>query len=252
MIGYVFDSKGWQIIIQTKIPRISYKNAFISNGKFLLTKYIPGKVWVITGRAGYLKERYHDNFLDLTSYSLYHQILVLFAGTMIGIGAFFNTRFIWFGTSLLALIIVMGFLFQFKDAILKILGNLLSRLIKKEIKLPEVSTRRSISVLLNSSLSWLFFAVGFSLLISSLYNIRISLEYGLLFPLSIVFGTIALFAPSGIGIREGFLTFALTSFGISTAEAVSISIVSRLWFLIGEVLFFIMSISFEFLQNKLK
>ena len=62
------------------------------------------------------------------------------------------------------------------------------------------------------------------------------------FPLAATIGVLAIIAPGGIGAREGILTGYFVLTGIPLETAVTISIASRLWFLIGESLFFIVGL----------
>ena len=43
----------------------------------------------------------------------------------------------------------------------------------------------------------------------------------------------------GIGVREGLIASCLVMTGLSVTEAATISVASRLWFLIGEIFIFI-------------
>ena len=49
----------------------------------------------------------------------------------------------------------------------------------------------------------------------------------------------AIIVPGGLGVRESILTGYLNLAGLPISEAATISISARLWFLIGEIFFFV-------------
>jgi len=61
-----------------------------------------------------------------------------------------------------------------------------------------------------------------------------------------VAGVAALFAPGGIGVREGVLGYFLASINWSSSEIISLTVTTRIWFLIGEVLFFLSALTLLF------
>jgi uncharacterized membrane protein YbhN (UPF0104 family) len=71
---------------------------------------------------------------------------------------------------------------------------------------------------------------------------EVSLKMGVLFPMSSIIGIIVLIAPGGLAVREGFLILGLSFLGVATKEATAVAFISRLWFLVGESLFFISSL----------
>jgi len=63
----------------------------------------------------------------------------------------------------------------------------------------------------------------------------------LAFPAGITYGFVVIFMPAGIGVREGIVASFLIAGGISSANAITISVISRFWFVAGEVFLFISS-----------
>lgn len=252
LIGYFFDVKAWQIIVKTKIPKLTYKYAFISAGKFIFSKYIPGKLWIIVGRAGYLKEKYNSDFINLTSFSFYYMLISIFSGTLVGFSILYFIDINWFlgsGIGMLVFIILISFGYK---APISLTSRFLSFVFKKDIKLPYVSSKITIQMLFISICNWLVWSLAFYLFLLSVQDIGIvNIKAGLLFPLSSVVGIIVIIAPGGLGFREGFLTIGLTALGITAKDAASVAVLSRLWFLIGEFVFFATSFLLQ-LQKKNK
>ena len=239
MAGYIMDVKAWQTIAGTEIKEIRFKHTFISTGKFIFSKYIPGKLWIIMGKAGYLKDKYNRSFLNLTSLSFFYQLIAIITGILTGIGTVFFIEKDWFFILILAAgLFIISIIFLYKEVI-KILSRLLSFILRKAIVLPQVLPKTTLKVFLFSLSNWILWSVAFYFLLISAYpKESLSISTGFLFPVSAVVGILILIAPGGIGIREGFLTIGLTSFGMEAKEAASLAVLSRLWFLIGEFLFF--------------
>ena len=252
LAGYTIEAYGWKAVVRTKILQVSFRQALISSGKFVFSKYIPGKVWTIAGRAGYIKERYNDSFTDLASLSLYYQLIAILAGAFVGFGVLvaIDTRWFWF-VLLFIIVLILLLYFGYKPALAKT-SKLISYIFKKDIELTYVAPRISAKLLAISMINWLVWSIAFYLFLISVHSAdSIPVQAGLLFPISTVLGVLAIFAPAGLGIREGFLALGLTALGLPAKEAASVAILSRLWFLIGEALFFILAIALQFFDKKM-
>ena len=68
----VFLTKGliWFIILKINNYNISLKNSVISQFKTILTKYIPGNIWIILGPAGIVNSLYGFSLKRLSYVSL--------------------------------------------------------------------------------------------------------------------------------------------------------------------------------------
>ena len=121
-------------------------------------------------------------------------------------------------------------------------------LIKKDLDIPKLSFLKAIKVIPWFFLIWLFWSLSFYFLIKTVSEEDVRLVTGSGFALAGSLGIVAVIAPGGIGVREGVLAFILTLAGFNIELAASISVVSRLWFLIGEA--FIFLISFVIQQKR--
>jgi hypothetical protein len=86
---------------------------------------------------------------------------------------------------------------------------------------------------------WLLWGGGFFLLCAGLSDQMFPFSTLFCFPLATTLGILILFAPGGLGIREGVIVGYLTLLGIALPEAITLSAASRLWFLIGEFFVFV-------------
>ncbi|MEX0778950.1 MAG: hypothetical protein WD037_04400 [Balneolales bacterium] len=85
----------------------------------------------------------------------------------------------------------------------------------------------------------MLWSAGFYFLILSLTDTPVSPSAGLSYALATNIGIMAIFAPGGLGVREAIIVGYLTFTGVSFAEATTISLASRLWFLVGEAFLFV-------------
>lgn len=240
LLGYLLESKVWHLALKNNIFDITFKDAVISNGSFIFTKYIPGKLWVIIGKAGYIKEKYKGSFVDLSSFSFFNLLISLTAGAIVGFSVFYLIDKSIFVIASLVVIAGVLYLFWGYKWFLSFTSALLTKIFRKPIKLPDVGRKTTLHMLLVSVGIWLLWSVGFYLMLLSLESSQcVSVLSGLVFPVSAIFGVVVVFAPGGLGFREGLIAFGLTALGLPAAEAASFAVVSRLWFLCGEALFFL-------------
>jgi uncharacterized membrane protein YbhN (UPF0104 family) len=208
-------------------------------GLSVFGKYVPGKFWLILGRAAFIAERRRAPIGEVSTASLNDQFIGLWGGLLLGtIGLLWVggirlygwlTLFAWLGMTLLV----------FSPLVHRLAEVLLSTLLRRTIKIPVLDLKSTMQVLPWVLGYWAAFAVGFYLMVRALSPPPIPLSVGLGFPLAGSLGVLAVMAPGGLGVREGIVVGYLTLAGIPLPQALTVSVASRLWFLLGEVTFFV-------------
>jgi uncharacterized membrane protein YbhN (UPF0104 family) len=127
---------------------------------------------------------------------------------------------------------------------------LTKKFLKRELNLPFIQFKQILAVLPWYFLRWALFSLGFYLLIFGLQSSAL-LYVGLAFPLAGTLGIAVLFAPGGLGIREGVLVAFLTASVFALEDATAISLASRLWFLAGEIFIFIFALIFSKIKSSI-
>ena len=125
--------------------------------------------------------------------------------------------------------------------------RLLNRFLRKPIEKYEISYFNLLKLLFGFVLNWMIAGWGFYFLAKSIapeINASQFLYLTGLFGLSVFIGMVSLFAPSGIGVREGILVLGLTPI-LSAQSAVVISLVARIWSMIPEVLLAVFAMLIE-------
>jgi hypothetical protein len=206
-----------------------------------LGKYIPGKVFAY----GILFYSYDQkgiskksiavcSFQELVAGTLAAIIIALVSIYFADIEILNRYRIIFIGLAFACLIMI-------HPGILKFISNKLLKLLKKE---PVTSTSSYLQILLvfvMHFINWLIFGFAFYFFIGSFYPFSFENYFFITGAFSIagLIGFIAVFAPAGLGVREGVLVFIL-SLIFPSAIAAIISLISRLWMTVCELFVLIM------------
>ncbi len=202
-------------------------------------KYIPGKIWGIAGAVYLARKNKIPNKILTFSYLFQTAIGVLaalFWGcllTIIHLGANFYFLY-YFLFALIPIFIII--------LCPKILFNLINFLFKKikqrELNLPKYLKESEILLVsLLLSLTRFLHGSGFFLLIKSFWDVSWNnlLIFIGVYVLANVSGYLALFAPAGLGVKEGILVLLL-KFYLPLEVAIFVSFLARIWLAIGDIL----------------
>jgi uncharacterized membrane protein YbhN (UPF0104 family) len=239
--GFFFSTISWKYALKFHGYRVGTQLAVVSHGLSVFAKYVPGKVWVILGRAAYVAKEKDLKVSELSFVSLKEQLLYILLGLIISflpaILYFNHNYWVWIillTISGLCLLLFIRPLHDFGE-------KLTHKIFKQNILLPFLSIKLSIKLSFYIVVYWAFYSIGFYLLVVSLSPYA-NLVHIFAFPLAVCYGVLALFTPGGIGVREGLLVAFLTTTGIDLQSAVTISVISRLWFISGEVFIFLVAV----------
>lgn len=229
----------WYFITKTLECNLELRKSLTVRIKSEIGKYIPGRVL----GYGYLIVYYKGegkNQLRVLSSSFYELYLSTFSSflyfTLIHIFISFKLldpfRFLFIIISIIGILCLLPVFFQK-------LSDLFCRLFKKERITYKISFSGSLVLLLLYLGYWFLFSLAFFLFVKAFTDIRFLDIFYLSgsFAISAFAGFMAFFLPAGIGAREGALVYLL---GILTgnAMAVIISISSRIWIILGDIVLF--------------
>lgn len=236
--GFVVNAVSQQRLLEKSNFHISISQSIAMTGLNIFGKYIPGKVWMVLGKAIYIAEKKKYPITELSVLFLQAQIIGLWCGLVLGIcGLWVNDalHFLsWVGLLILGLFTVVLFSNWAQNTALAAIN----KLFKKSYSLPVIDITKTISLIPWFLGGWALWGGGFLLLTASILNQFIPFSAVFCFPLAGSLGILFVFAPGGIGIREGIITGYLMLLNISLPEAIMISATSRLWFLVGECFIF--------------
>ncbi len=253
VINLAISAFAWKKILylfEVRLPfNQSFKIMFVSG----LGKYLPGKVWQ------YLSQIYLSGKVKISKSVTLFSMFLLFGGyTLAGMLVFIFSLFLWdmFSPVLLSfLLLIFFFIFmiifspRILNRILKVL-TLISEKFKKGLIPEELTTRGGISqigqIILILMADWIIFGVAVYFLINSFYHIDLSQTVILcgIFAISVISGILSFFVPAGLGVREGILSYLLSLF-IPISAAILISLVMRVWMILGELACFFVALKIK-------
>jgi hypothetical protein len=131
--------------------------------------------------------------------------------------------------------ILLAFIFLHPKVLQGILNWILVQF-KKEPILLSISYSNIVWILFVCIVAWMIGGIGFYLFVNSVYPVSSNYILFLTGALAIssTLGLIAIFAPSGLGVREGALVYLL-SFLMATPVAAILSILTRIWMTLIEI-----------------
>ena len=248
--GFITNAISWKQILKRSNCHVGIGTCIAGIGLSIFTKYIPGKFWMIMGRAAYITQKNPYSLRTLSAISLNAQFIALWLGLIFGmIGLFLLGGLHQWGWFILSLWICLTVVIFSKLAHAKT-ERVIGLVLRKDITLPRLTIKSTFSVMPWFSLYWILWSIGFYMLVVSLTKIDVQWGVGFGFPLAGVLGIMTFISPGGLGTREGVIVAYLTLASIPVVEATTIAVASRLWFLTGEVFIFIVGWAAHKKSNK--
>ncbi len=239
--GFYFSTQSWWYALKIHKIHIPRKTGLISHGLSIFAKYIPGKVWVILGRASYVAKDSTISGRDSSIVSLKEQLIYILWGLIISFFPLLKLDNAWYIPWIIFATMIGIALFLFFKPLHELICKLTLKWFKKEINIPLLSLKGAAKISGYIIFYWALWIIGFFFLLKTM-GIDNAFIASFIFPVSVVYGILAIIIPGGIGVREGIIVSFLTLMGCDLATATSFSILSRLWFITGEVFIFLISL----------
>ncbi|MDA3910509.1 MAG: lysylphosphatidylglycerol synthase transmembrane domain-containing protein, partial [Bacteroidales bacterium] len=202
--GFYFSTQSWWYALKIHKIKISRKTGLISHGLSIFAKYIPGKVWMILGRASYVAKDEGISAKTPSVASLKEQLVFIMSGMLISILPILYFDFPWYIPWIVVSTSVGIALFLFVKPVHNLSQNILSKLFKKPIAIPLISISKAIKLGFYTILYWSCWILSFYFLIQAV-GIHNSFVSAFIFPISAIYGILAIIVPGGIGVREGIM-----------------------------------------------
>lgn len=236
LLAYAILIETWRRMVRAWDADIPWSQAariwFISN----LGRYLPGKVWQI-GAMGVMAQERGVSMLAATGSALVINLVNLLAGfglVLVTGAEYFEARS---AAILLGAFLVAGILLA--PRVIPIAARVAGRILRRDIALPALPDRAVWLASVGCLAAWILYGIAFRVFVAGVLGAAPgrTTSYIAAFTGSYLAGYIVLFAPGGIGVREGSLIVALGRLGLAhTGAAGVISLTSRLWLTILEVL----------------
>lgn len=238
----------WHYITILNNSQISYTNAIIAYLYSILGKYIPGKVFMLGARLVYY-EKEGAKMRKVTICFFIENVLTLLGATLLFIvSLFFFPNDLLSGYRYITWVLITMFFISIHPKILNSFLRLIEKITKKsELQIP-MTYWQMLKLVLLFVANWMVVGVGFYILVCSIFPLPIgtALYTAGIFALAAIIGILSIFSPSGLGVREGIIVLGLSVI-MPPQYAVIVSIVSRLWATIPELVL----VGIAFIYSKL-
>jgi hypothetical protein len=198
-----------------------------------LGRYVPGKVWQIAGLA-VLARRRGVPAATATGAAVLGQGIALVAASAVGLGALFRGPAELRSWGLVAMVAMgLGVALGLTPPVFRRVTALWFRFARQEVPEALRSAHRLRWIGLFFA-NWVLYAFSFWVLTTSFGHRADLIPVGSAFAAAYVLGYLMIFAPAGLGVREGFLVAFLTPhLGLGPSGA--LAVVARIWTTVVEV-----------------
>ena len=203
----------------------------------LLGKYVPGKVFMLAGRLHFYRQEGRGAASISMCFVLETVCVLLAAIVVLLVSPLFAPSAVVSGYRIPGLVLLVVFFIAIRPRHLERLGNSLLRLLRRSpVKLP-LRYRHVLIAVAMYTLNWTLLGAGFLLYVDAVYPVPIHYLVYLAgsFALATTIGILAVFAPAGLGVREGVLMLALSAI-MPQGMAAVVTLGARLWMSLGELL----------------
>ena len=237
LIAYALLIETWRRTVAAWGERLGWSDAariwFISN----LGRYVPGKVWQI-GAMGVLAQERGVSPIAATGSAVVVNIVSIIAGfgVVVATGGRVLARYAGEAMAVASVLVVALVVLPLG---LTLAARLYRRLTGRELSLGTLPPRALVAALIGTSAAWLLYGVAFRWFALGVGMSEAGglASYTAAYTLSYLLGYLVLFAPGGIGVREGALVASMTQLGLaSVGEATVVAVTSRLWLTALEVI----------------
>lgn len=234
LLTYALLIEAWRRVLAAWSARLAWPDAariwLASN----LGKYVPGKVWSILAMGALARERGVSPLAAGGSAILMQAIAV---ATCAAVAVAFGAAAIESPWSRAAAAIVIVAAIVLAPRLVRPAFAAARAITGRDFATPAVPARAVSIAATSTLLVWLVSGIAFRMLANAFGVTRgDAASYISVYAASYLAGFVALFAPGGIGVREGALVATMQRAGLASApEAVVIAIASRLWLTVLEV-----------------
>ncbi len=245
MLAYIVNAYAFRLSLEYMGYIVSYRSCWVLQGLFLPSKYLPGKIWLATGRLMLLK-KLGLSFTEASFLLGINQICAIAASFAMGFLVLNPViQSLHLKTELLIIFMILPLVIIHPRS-LAIISSFIKRFFNKGIPLSGFSFRQSITLFL---LKFIFFSIlglGYYVIVISysLTTLTHWIEVIASFPLAWTIGLFAFFLPGGIGARELVLMGALKLNNLTGVSILVIVLAARIWCVIGDLILFATSMFF--------
>jgi glycosyltransferase 2 family protein len=246
--AFVVGAYAWKLILSYFGERISLQRACQIVAYSQFGKYVPGKVWVALGRmylareAGVAERHTALSLIIETSYLLISALGLFVFSLIFYPGLLAKT---W----LLLVLIPVTLVAIYPPVFNRIVNFLLARVKQRPVEF-RIRLDQAAVLFAFYCVSWFGQGLGLYFLTLSFYPVKLAalLVFPGAFSLSWILGFIVIIAPGGLGVREGLFAVLIEPI-VTGAMNIIVSLLSRLWISVSEILVFLFIFAFMRLRK---
>lgn len=237
LVSYLVLIQTWRQTVQAWGERLSFADAsriwFVSN----LGKYVPGKVWAIAAMGTLAQDAGVSPVAAIGS-----SLVVQLVNIVTGFGVFFvaGARVMQLPGGTTAALVSLALLLVLTPWLVPYAVRILNRVSRRHFAEPDLPPSALWWAAGGTALAWVLYGVAFRWLALGLSGgaaAGTTADWIAVFVGSYLIGFMALFAPGGIGIREGAMTLALKQSGLAVGSVAALLVLaSRLWLTVLEII----------------
>ncbi|MEO0094025.1 MAG: lysylphosphatidylglycerol synthase domain-containing protein [candidate division WOR-3 bacterium] len=237
-LNFLIGAYGWKCILSYFAEKITFKQSIQIIAYALLGKYLPGKVWAILGRIYLAKE------IGIAERHSALSVVIETAYLLISAFALFLISLLFYPsllakTYLLLILIPITVILIFPPIFNRVVNFLLVRLKQQPVSF-NIKLNQAVVLFLLYLSAWVAAGIGLYFLIIAFYPLdwKALFIFPGAFSLSWIIGFVVIFAPGGLGVREGLFALLIDPI-VPKALNILISFLSRIWITISEILIFL-------------
>ncbi len=228
----------WKVMLHKMKVSLGFRTCLKISFLSTMGKYLPGKVWLVLGKVYLAGKEGISKPIALASAVL--EVVLELTASIAFFLVFMATRP---GMKSLSgnLISIMGFavaagLVMLHPKVFYAIINMALKWMKKETIQAAIGYSGMIQLFSYYLLLVLVQGIAFYFFINAICFLPLNTLFGLSASLAAAgaLGTLSVFAPSGLGVREGVLALLLANYVVSPI-AVLISLLARIWVILGEI-----------------
>jgi glycosyltransferase involved in cell wall biosynthesis/uncharacterized membrane protein YbhN (UPF0104 family) len=224
-----------------------FKLSFISN----VGKYVPGGIWPIASRMA-LASKVGIEPPQMLVVSILESALSVVGGSAVVLAAFALGAPAPTALPMPAIVgVSLAALAVLHPAVLRSAVRFVARFMHVEDEVVELSAGRSVTLALYYSITWLVAGAAFYTFVRAILPDPVAspLAYAGYYAAGAIVGLIVLFAPGGLGAREGALVLLLAA-PVGTAQAAVIAVSVRVWTALMELGMSLLAVVLPFRERE--
>ena len=204
-----------------------------------LGRYVPGKIWQI-GAMGAMAREEGVSPIAASGSAILGTLVNIVAGfvvALLGGRALLERSSNGHGTLAIVIVVLAAAALLAAPALLPRIAPWIGRTVGRPVQ-ASLPTRAVVYALIGNVIAWLLYGAAFRFFASGVLGAAAGgyAEYLAAYTISYLVGYLALFAPAGLGVREGAMVTVLVYAGLATRpQAALIALVSRIWLTLLEV-----------------